>query len=78
VPDTAVDGYMLISDAPIESGKTFGPCLLGMSPNDWRFGGFDGAEWRCEDGFVVKPLVYKLLPRVSDVLQAQGGNRTAP
>ncbi|MGD9617073.1 MAG: hypothetical protein AB7H90_18890 [Alphaproteobacteria bacterium] len=58
-----------IDSAPVRSGKSFGPCLLGLGGDaEWAIGCWDGHGWYCDDGSAVSPLVWALLPPIGEVM----------
>lgn len=52
-----------IESAPIETGVSWGPCLLSPGLDlDWVIGEWDGEAWCSLSGFVIAPLYYGELP----------------
>lgn len=55
--------------APVQSGKIFGPCLLGPGDNaEWVIGHWDGNGWYCNDGSAVSPVIWAPLPPIGEVM----------
>jgi hypothetical protein len=58
-----------IESAPVQPGKSFGPCLLGPGPDvEWMIGHWDGNGWYCEDGSTASPIVWAPLPPITAVI----------
>jgi hypothetical protein len=58
-----------VEAAPVQSGKSFGPCLLGPAFDaEWVIGHWDGHGWYCDDGSPVSPIVWAMLPPIGEVM----------
>ena len=58
-----------IESAPVQPGKSFGPCLIGPGPEaEWVIGHWSGQGWYCDNGSPVSPLLWAPLPSISEVL----------
>ncbi len=54
-----------ITEAPIEPGESFGPCLLWPgSTGGWSTGYWDGEHWFEDGGRPIAPKIFALLPDV--------------
>jgi hypothetical protein len=57
-----------IDMAPIKPGEYFEPCLLTPGAGDeWTTGRWNGWEWADDDGNVLTPTAFALLPRRTTV-----------
>jgi hypothetical protein len=55
-----------IENAPVKQGEIFGPCLLGPGNNsDWVTGWWNGHGWFADDGTLVRPRWWALLPALA-------------
>ena len=63
-----------ISEAPVQDGMEYGPCLLGPSQQitGYDLGRWNGAAWIGSDGFPFSPLFFQPLQNVSEILAALG------
>jgi hypothetical protein len=55
-----------ISEAALETAKSLGSVLLwpGDHEGNWRFGRWAGPYWANDDGEIINPSRYALLPEI--------------